>query len=511
MFNTRFSVAVVALMSLVFANFTYAAVIPDVPGTYEFELAISFLYDTEILSGDSDTGNFRPLDTLNRAEFASVLTRMLGEDPSLAEFHDCFPDVQQQWYAPHVCWAKENGYVKGYSAGELAGMYGPGHRLANADLVEILNRIFNWDTVPGGEWYEPAWNFAVSRGLIGAINFYDPIIRGQMAETIFRDQVVRDLSLEVYDSDRGTIYVADHFEEFEKEVEILGSVTEDDDDDTGDTGDMFVFKDDDEEFDPMNDSPEYLNQCALFDNEFNLPFPAENKTVNFNSVPAEPAEPVIVEVDGHVVIPVDQGEEGICAATSVYSSLRWFEERFDKELIENGRGGLDSLIAQFYGDHIPTNTAQYQRMESYLESEFPGCLEVSYDTQAGLNVACTELKEYQDMGCDIPISFRCTKIDENGDPLTGDDAEEWGHLVDLVNVEVDADDDDQCTITFANSWNDPANPGVDLDGLGSGRYEAARYNDDTEVFDLQSPWGDQYSCVFNAAIYICIDVDECPE
>lgn len=619
---------------------------PDVSVNHENHMAIEYLHGMEILKGDDRTGTFRPASNLNRAEFATVLARVAGATPNIDDYSDCFPDVTDDWYAPFVCWAKDEGYVKGFAAGEMAGQYGPEQPLLNAELIVVLSRIADWPVEPHGEWYQPAMLYAKEKGILDA-EFDEDITRGVMAETIFRAEVVQSSEDDAtYDEAEGKAFIeaegkvnlaeaeqpepeetpevpkinvdvkaetieATSVRPDETDVELLkfslsnndteekaefialkltvGENTNPDsivrlsleDADTEDVlaeldtksvydGDniMFVMSDftgflspeskshfvvkadldveksskiqimieeaDDVIFGngmargefPMmggeysvelsnilGTNADYFPACASWDAELNLPYSSGG-----DGAKAEVAGEDIGSVErpdaGHVIDPIDQGNEGICMAAATYSSLRWFEKDLGlaEDLVKDGKEGLDDLVASLYGDDIETADEQLAELERKLESEHPQCVEVEYDTQAGLNVACSELKEYKDDGCDIPLVFHCTKIDpETGEELEGDDAESWGHAVDLVDVKVDSNDDDMCSITYANSWKDSANPRPDVDGLGSGRYEEAEYNDDTEDFDIQAPWGDNYKCELYAAAYICIDENECGE
>jgi hypothetical protein len=46
---------------------------PDVPEDHEDAVYIAYAFDTGIVSGDDDTGNFRPDDSIIRAEVAKIV------------------------------------------------------------------------------------------------------------------------------------------------------------------------------------------------------------------------------------------------------------------------------------------------------------------------------------------------------------------------------------------------------------------------------------------------------
>lgn len=253
---------------------------------------------------------------------------------------------------------------------------------------------------------------------------------------------------------------------------------------------------------------DYSDLCALWDSELNRPYIIGQ--VGPDGEPLERGEVINPPDDAHKIKPINQEQRPICLAASVYSSLRWFEERFNLEnLIENGLNGLDELVGKLYGPDKKTAVDQLDALVEHVNKKYPGCIDIDYNTQAGFNVTCNELLEYNKKKCDVPIQFTCQAFGADGKPLPGDEGKTWAHGVDLVSVEIDPNDSDQCTLTFANSWSDPANPGEDMDGLGAGRYEKAKYNDDTESFTPELPWAEGLKCNLFSAVFMCIDQAKC--
>lgn len=111
----------------------------DVPVSNKYYEAIHFLTEIEIFSGYPDE-TFQPNKTINRAELMKILAFSdLGEG-ELADYHDCFPDVQDEWFAPYVCYGKEMGWVQGYSDG----LFHPERTVSRA---EALKMIYESDSV----------------------------------------------------------------------------------------------------------------------------------------------------------------------------------------------------------------------------------------------------------------------------------------------------------------------------------------------------------------------------
>lgn len=198
----------------------------DVPEDYEYYTAIDYFRSKEVLFGDMDQkdedGNFlmtyRPEDELNRAEFATLMFRIASYQRDLAssKYHDCFPDVTTEWYAPYVCWAKEQGYVSGYADGELAGNYGPAEPIRMGELAAVLSRIYEWETNEDSTWYGPSMNYGRQHNIVNETSFGESISRGYVAEILYRsfiyDYIKRGIEMSGNEMDLDTlVYVKDFY------------------------------------------------------------------------------------------------------------------------------------------------------------------------------------------------------------------------------------------------------------------------------------------------------------
>lgn len=243
--------------------------------------------------------------------------------------------------------------------------------------------------------------------------------------------------------------------------------------------------------------------CALWDEESHVPYAESSEVVIGDPVAA--GENVIPAPEAHKIKPINQGDRGICFAASTYSSLRWFEENLNLELIANGLAGLTGLIDTLHAANLTNAKAQLDELMRWVNATHPGCIEATYNTQSWWNVTCSELKKYKDKGCDIPLQIACYPIDAAGNKTGA----EWGHAVDLVDVTINANDGDKCVVDYANSWPAGDGSGEDMDGLGAGRYEKANYDDDSEEFAVTSPWGADFKCRLYSAAYLCINKEKC--
>lgn len=127
----------------------------DASGTW-FSGAVNELTQKGYLSGYSD-GKFQPERSITRAEFVTVLVRMLGGSAGNASFSD----TEGHWAKEAVQIAVNNGWVSGYPNGTFR----PDSPITRAEAVVLLNRAFrrpvaramsvqvkSFADVPAGHW-----------------------------------------------------------------------------------------------------------------------------------------------------------------------------------------------------------------------------------------------------------------------------------------------------------------------------------------------------------------------
>jgi len=105
--------------------------------------AIQYLYTEGVLQGYED-GTFKPDQNINRAEFLKVLIEGRGITPSDDIYDSCFPDINGQWFAKYVCYAKERGWVEGYEDGT----FGPTKNVNRVESIKMAIEIFDFTPLP---------------------------------------------------------------------------------------------------------------------------------------------------------------------------------------------------------------------------------------------------------------------------------------------------------------------------------------------------------------------------
>ena len=109
---------VLVCMVVVGNALTASANFNDVAFGHKNAQAISFLKDAGVVGGFVD-GSFKPAEKLNRAQLMKILVEAQGITPDPVQYQGCFTDVQTQWYAPYICYAKSVGWVAGFEDGSF--------------------------------------------------------------------------------------------------------------------------------------------------------------------------------------------------------------------------------------------------------------------------------------------------------------------------------------------------------------------------------------------------------
>jgi len=101
-------IVLVVLLLLPLATFAQG-IFPDTVD-HQYHGSIDFLYDRNIVQGFPD-GTFGPDRPITRAEMLKIVFGATEEEMG-SNRSNCFEDVQDQRYAPWVCYAKEQKIVQ---------------------------------------------------------------------------------------------------------------------------------------------------------------------------------------------------------------------------------------------------------------------------------------------------------------------------------------------------------------------------------------------------------------
>ena len=181
----------------------FAADYDDVYESEPINDALDYLTDEEVIEGYDD-GTFQPLNLINRAEFTKmVVEAFTDETPDEDEFNDCFTDVDDEWYAPYVCYSQEEGWVEGYGNG----FFMPADNITRAEAVKIIVSVLGWEVE--SKWYDGHFNdigitqwygdymwAAEENNLFDELDQYisphEYISRAQMSQLLYRALLVEE-------------------------------------------------------------------------------------------------------------------------------------------------------------------------------------------------------------------------------------------------------------------------------------------------------------------------------
>ncbi len=158
----------------------------DAPWDRSTNVAVSTLTRLGVLRGNDD-GTYAANRRLNRAEFVTIIMRLLNDNRTVAT--NCFPDVSRDaWYAEDVCRAKFAGLVRGNAVAgvpESQWRFEPTRDIQYEEAVKILVTLYALPIVgdtEGMDWYVPFVNAARDVDLdISGLVAGDRITRGEMA------------------------------------------------------------------------------------------------------------------------------------------------------------------------------------------------------------------------------------------------------------------------------------------------------------------------------------------
>lgn len=141
-----------------------------------------------IVGGKGSTTEFKPEDTLTRAEMAKILDLMLGYDPApLTQAYDYFTDVPaDHWATGYIKTAVELGLVNGFGDGTFR----PNDTLTYGQAITMLMRALGYEPMASAQGgYYVGYIYAAAQADvttdITVPGAEQPCLRGLMAELAF--------------------------------------------------------------------------------------------------------------------------------------------------------------------------------------------------------------------------------------------------------------------------------------------------------------------------------------
>lgn len=180
----------------------FAAPISDI-SDHKYKTAIEYLQGENIVNGYDD-GTFKPNNAINRAELLKVLVGGAGyTKPDGTVYRNCFPDVKAEWYAAYICFAKEKGWISGYSDG----FFRPEQIINRVEAIKMLinsqgfpatkdtsKDTSKYSDVDLKKWYGPYMYIAEAMQIVDSTekNYYPGVFitRGEISNNIYRSMLI---------------------------------------------------------------------------------------------------------------------------------------------------------------------------------------------------------------------------------------------------------------------------------------------------------------------------------
>lgn len=167
--------------------------------------AIVYLSRENVLEADQD-GKFNPQKTLSRAEWVGMLVKLTGIVPEPNLYRNCFPDVGDETAAAAICFAQKQGWLKGFSTGDVSRSYWqltqpvlaqeagknfhPDSPAQKKEALDSLSRLMRWPT-------DQPVAFAKERKITDG-KIEGNLTKSEAAGTIYRSLATVSLKQKVY-------------------------------------------------------------------------------------------------------------------------------------------------------------------------------------------------------------------------------------------------------------------------------------------------------------------------
>ncbi len=188
--NLKKVIALVAVFAMLVSTVAFATTFSDVKDDDNYAEAIEMLSNLGILTGDDQDGDgvmdFRPNDTITRAEVAAIVCRVQNLN-NLAQTGTQFTDVtSSHWASGYVAQAAGKGIINGNGDGTFA----PEANVKFQDVVKMFVRTIGYEPYVNANGGYPAGDLAAANRygvLDGVINSGNEVeaTRGQVAQIAF--------------------------------------------------------------------------------------------------------------------------------------------------------------------------------------------------------------------------------------------------------------------------------------------------------------------------------------
>lgn len=188
--NLKKVIALVAVFAMLISSVAFADTFSDVAATDNYAEAIETLSALDIITGDDENNDgkmeFRPADTITRAEVTAIISRIQGMN-SAAQSNTEFVDVpSSHWASGYINQAAGQGIVNGYGDGN----FGPEDAVKYEEIIKMLMETLGYNPFVNDNGGYPtgyitaAQRYGVLEGVVGGgVGTEAP--RGMVAQMVY--------------------------------------------------------------------------------------------------------------------------------------------------------------------------------------------------------------------------------------------------------------------------------------------------------------------------------------
>lgn len=188
--NLKKVIALVAVFAMLISTVAFAESFSDVAKTDNYAEAIETLSALNIITGDDENNDgkmeFRPADTITRAEVTAIISRIQGMN-SAAQSNTEFTDVpSSHWASGYINQAAGQGIVNGYGDGN----FGPEDAVKYEEIIKMLMETLGYNPFVNDNGGYPtgyitaAQRYGVLEGVVGGgVGTEAP--RGMVAQMVY--------------------------------------------------------------------------------------------------------------------------------------------------------------------------------------------------------------------------------------------------------------------------------------------------------------------------------------
>ncbi len=213
--NLKKVIALVAVFAMMVSTVAFAQTFGDVADGDNYYEAIETLNKLGVLTGDDNDNNgvmeFRPADSITRAEITVIVARIKGQTGAVAQSNTVFTDVpSSHWASGYIANATNQGVVNGYGDGT----FGPDDKVLYQDVVKMLMETLGYKPYAAENGGYPtgyllaAQQQNVLKGVIGATEGLEAT-RGQVAQMTYNAIDTPLMDRYVYGNGQGQYVVWD--------------------------------------------------------------------------------------------------------------------------------------------------------------------------------------------------------------------------------------------------------------------------------------------------------------